>query len=351
LNDAKRIAEELYDELRYKQQNNISTTQLTFTELAKRFVKKVKRDVDEQRLGQGRLDVIEGTLKRYLIPFYGHKLITDITSKDFEAFDEWRKEYWTTGLGTTRKAHRKSTKPSQKTLVMEQGILRQILRYGVEIGELTQLPFMKLKKAKTNRRTAFTTDEYRLLIKRLRSKTQQTNHPRILYERKLLELYIRLLIGTGLRIGEARNLSWTDVEFIQTAKAKETLRLWVNGKTGKRAVIGTTAAKNTIKQLLKFYGYESLEEARGWVFTKYNGEQAHTFEIGFKRLLQDCDLLMDRYGQGKTLYCLRHSYATYRLQYGGTDVYLLAQNMGTSVAMIEKHYGHIKTTLAADKLI
>ena len=29
----------------------------------------------------------------------------------------------------------------------------------------------------------------------------------------------------------------------------------------------------------------------------------------------------------------------------------LAENMGTSVAMIEKHYGHLKPELAADELI
>ena len=48
-------------------------------------------------------------------------------------------------------------------------------------------------------------------------------------------------------------------------------------------------------------------------------------------------------------YSFRHSYATQRLL-TGISVYTLAENMGTSVAMIEKHYGHVRPELAADEL-
>ena len=34
----------------------------------------------------------------------------------------------------------------------------------------------------------------------------------------------------------------------------------------------------------------------------------------------------------------------------GISVYTLAENMGTSIAMIEKHYGHLKPEMAADEL-
>ena len=48
-------------------------------------------------------------------------------------------------------------------------------------------------------------------------------------------------------------------------------------------------------------------------------------------------------------YSFRHYYATQRLL-KGISVYTLAENMGTSVAMIEKHYGHLKPEMAADEL-
>mgnify|MGYP000589405985 FL=1 len=37
-------------------------------------------------------------------------------------------------------------------------------------------------------------------------------------------------------------------------------------------------------------------------------------------------------------YCLRHTFATYRLQYGKVDIRTLAKVMGCSVTYIEKHY-------------
>ena len=37
-------------------------------------------------------------------------------------------------------------------------------------------------------------------------------------------------------------------------------------------------------------------------------------------------------------YCLRHTFATYRLQYGKVDIRTLAKIMGCSVVYIEQHY-------------
>ena len=63
--------------------------------------------------------------------------------------------------------------------------------------------------------------------------------------------------------------------------------------------------------------------------------------IGFKSLLEAVGLEKDTHGDNRTIYSLRHTYATLRLQ-NGTNVYWLKQNMGTSVQMIERHYGQTK---------
>ena len=52
-------------------------------------------------------------------------------------------------------------------------------------------------------------------------------------------------------------------------------------------------------------------------------------------------MLKDSIGRERTIYSLRHTYATFRLE-NGTNVYWLKQNMGTSVQMIERHYGQTK---------
>ena len=57
----------------------------------------------------------------------------------------------------------------------------------------------------------------------------------------------------------------------------------------------------------------------------------------------------DTHGAKRTIYSLRHTYATFRLE-SGVDIYQLARNMGTSVAMIEQFYGHTSNVAAAAEL-
>ena len=52
----------------------------------------------------------------------------------------------------------------------------------------------------------------------------------------------------------------------------------------------------------------------------------------------------------KTIYSLRHTYATFRLLYGKVDVFKLASNMGTSVGQINNHYAHLLNPNMADDL-
>jgi integrase len=67
----------------------------------------------------------------------------------------------------------------------------------------------------------------------------------------------------------------------------------------------------------------------------------------FKTILDEEKLRIDREGQPRTAYSLRHTYICLRLM-EGADIYQIAKNCRTSVEMIEKYYAaHIKTSLDA----
>ena len=55
-------------------------------------------------------------------------------------------------------------------------------------------------------------------------------------------------------------------------------------------------------------------------------------------------------GQTRTLYSLRHTYATLELIENRTDIHTLAKQMGNRAAMIERHYSKVTATMAADRL-
>jgi integrase len=85
------------------------------------------------------------------------------------------------------------------------------------------------------------------------------------------------------------------------------------------------------------------------IFRYRDGTQPYHFNKTFERLLGDAGLLGHANGQRRTLYSLRHTYATQELRMG-TDIHTLARQMGTSVLMLERFYSKINATLAAATL-
>ena len=66
--------------------------------------------------------------------------------------------------------------------------------------------------------------------------------------------------------------------------------------------------------------------------------------------VRDSGLEKSQQGQTRTLYSLRHTYATFELLNNKTDIHTLSKQMGNSAAMIERHYSKLTATLAADRL-
>jgi integrase len=70
----------------------------------------------------------------------------------------------------------------------------------------------------------------------------------------------------------------------------------------------------------------------------------------FNALLDRGELKLDRDGNRRTAYSLRHTYICMRLM-EGADIYQIAKNCRTSVEMIEKFYAaHIKNRLDASAI-
>ena len=95
-------------------------------------------------------------------------------------------------------------------------------------------------------------------------------------------------------------------------------------------------------------GVEKL--ANHLVFTFSNGYQPTSLNGAFKRLMRDIGLLKDADGHNRTLYSLRHTYATLELLRASTDIHTLAKQMGNSAAVIDRHYSKLTATMAAERL-
>ena len=81
------------------------------------------------------------------------------------------------------------------------------------------------------------------------------------------------------------------------------------------------------------------------------GTLSKNIHQNFRKFVTDTGLITcPRTGQNRTLYSLRHTYATFALLNDGMDIHALAVQMGTSIGMIERHYSHLTPRLKKDML-
>jgi site-specific recombinase XerD len=138
-------------------------------------------------------------------------------------------------------------------------------------------------------------------------------------------------------------------ERIENGKVINDLILWVKGKTGKRDVVAKSSdVSEYLKRLFEYRSNELQKQTNGKiikpnknepVFCNENGNVILSFKKSYKHFLESVGLLKNANGDTRTIYSLRHTYATFRLM-NGVDSYVLSKNLGTSVKMIELHYGH-----------
>jgi integrase len=152
------------------------------------------------------------------------------------------------------------------------------------------------------------------------------------------------------------NLEWRHIQWHEDKDIRY-LRMWVSGKTGPRWLIAKHECIDALKRLhltqpdiagMSFEDVITLRLERK-VFCFADGTQPYEFTHVFRRLLAELGMSKNEAGLARSLYSLRHTYATRELL-GGMDIHTLAKQMGTSVVMLERHYSKLVATMAAERL-
>jgi integrase len=288
---------------------------------------------------------------------------------------------------------KKNWRVSDWTIRAEMTVFRSVMVFASSrkyIAE-SQIPKGKLHSA-SERREEFTREEYRALHSKARMWVRRATTDSSRWYREMVYLFMLVMCNTGMRPPEAKKLRWRDVTI--TTVRKET-----KGKENRNqeVLIGQDYAKmraaeiaqkqeqakkskseeNTLEQrklvILNVSAKEKhrrlvapeqvadyLERIRAiakktgpddYIFTTHNGKKNESlYSSLIKKFLSDKDvnLLIGPQGSERSTYCFRHTYATLRLS-EGVDVYLLAEQMGTSVQIIQDHYGHINPVKNADR--
>ena len=347
LEKAKAAATDMYLRARFRKDEGLPVVSKRFSQVAALAKQKMQKQLD---VGEGKSvfkDYIIA-IDNYLVPFFGSYNITNIDYALVKDFTTWRK---------VKMGH----EPKSSSISTHNSALNRIFDEAMANGYMTksQVPELKNKGAKSLRRPDFSMDEYRQLFRYMRSWIKAGKDGKSRWMRELLRDYVLILANTGMRHGtESYGLKWKHVSFFKD-RGREFLLMNVNGKTGQRELV---ARHNVVAYLqrihkrtddIKHLTFEELikKGVDKEVLRLPDGSKTQGLGQTFEILLTDADLLVDRKtDQNRTLYSLRHTYATFGMVYAGLPIHLLAKQMGTSVMMIEKHYSHLTPRLRANDL-
>ena len=238
---------------------------------------------------------------------------------------------------------------SDATIRFEMSIFGAVMNFALKKRYVpASQRFDDRPKLKVMRRDEFTLEEYRKLHTVGRSWVAKATKPSSIWYRTVTYNFVLIMCNTGMRPSEAKNLRWRDIMPAKDRDGREIVVLFVQGKGKSRKLVAPESVGDYLDRIRVI---AKATEPEDRVFTTTTGEPALTL---YKHLIEDLltegKLREGPNGIPRSTYSFRHTYATFRLS-EGVDVYFLAEQMGTSVKMIEDHYGHVNTIKHADRVL
>jgi integrase len=336
---------EAYDRARFLFDEKIPITSKRFDSVADIAVGEMERQL-AAGVGKSVYNDYISVVKKYLKPFFGAKSINTIGYEEIKKYSDWR-------------TVQMKKPPVASTVTTHISAFNRVFDCAVERGWIAaaQVPKMKNNGEKGVAREAFSLSEYKSLTSFMPKWAQKGHTAKTREMRELLRDYVLILVNTGMRHGtETKEMKWRDIEWI-TKNKEQYLQITVTGKVGKRQLI---ARHNTEDYLIRIQQQQSniahldfdtllKRKLNEDVFKLRSGDTTANLSQTFNNLMRDSGLDADRdVKQRRSLYSLRHTYAHLALLKERMDVYTLAKQMGTSVKMIEQHYGHLQPSQKAD---
>ncbi|MGA3003489.1 MAG: site-specific integrase [Acetobacteraceae bacterium] len=340
INAARDKAFEQDAEVRFQIKHEIPIFNKQFSLVAQEYSAFQKERSEAGQITHHRWRVLDSHIRTQLNRYVGNIQITQLAEDRWTAYPIWRQK---NGKG------RSGGRVSEGTIRDEMATFRSIMNFaaGKQYIRDSQVFQSKLPTSKA-RREEFTPPEYRKLHTFARQWIKEARTTTTTWYRTIAYNFMLIMTNTGMRPSEAKNLQWRDVAMQADKQGRQFVRLSVRGKGKHRNLV---AAANVGTYLERIRAIAKATEPGDFVFTNDEGKPARTlYHSLVEGLLTDSGLLMSSSGSRRSTYCFRHTYATYRLT-EGVDVYFLAKQMGTSVKMIEDHYGHVSPVKNADRIL
>ena len=327
-------------DIRFRVKHDVPVFNRPFSQVGEEYVAAQQRRANAGEVSQARAMNVKNKVNGPLNAYVGSSQIHLVSQDRWSEYPLWRRE---NGVG------RRNGIISDSTIRIEMTIFAAIMNFAVSKRYVpASHRFEGMPKLKSNRRDEFTLEEYRKLHSVGRKWMKEATTPQGIWYRQMCYNFILIMCNTGMRPPEAKNLRWKDITKAKDKDGTDILVIYVQGKGKERNLI---APKSVGDYLDRVRAQSKATQPDDAVFTIINGKPAvWLYRDTVEELLKYANLRDGKSGIPRTTYCFRHTYATFRLS-AGVDVYILAQQMGTSVKMIEQHYGHVNTIKHADRVL
>jgi len=326
-------------DVRFRIKHEVPIFDRPFSQIAKDYAELQKERAEAGQIALARWQNVVSVIKAQLNRYVGPIQINLIGQDRWDRYPIWRQ----------KNSKGRNGLVSDATIRYEMSIFRSIMAYAASKKYITDSQIFngKLPISKA-RREEFTPEEYRKLHTFARGWIKKARSPFHAWYRTVIYNFILIMCNTGMRPPEAKNLRWRDVAIRIDDQDRKFVVLHVRGKDKFRNLV---AASSVADYLERIRAIAKAKEPDDFVFTTSKGEPVSTlYAAAIETLLKESGLLRSSSGSRRSTYCFRHTYATFRLT-EGVDVYFLSKQMGTSVQMIENHYGHINPVKNAERIL
>lgn len=340
INAAKDRAFDHDADIRFRVKHDVPIFNRPFSQVAEEYVELIKGRCEAGQISPDRWKKVESIITAQLNRYVGNIQVNLVGQDRWEDYPVWRQK---NGKG-------RNGRVSDASVRTEMSVFRSVMAYAARKKYISSAQVFegKLPNSKA-RREEFTPEEYRKLHTFARGWIKKSNKPSSVWFRTVAYNFILIMSNTGMRPPEAKNLRWRDFSVREDMQGRKFVVLHVRGKDKFRNLVAAGTVAEYFERIRKISKKTGDDD---FVFTNVNGKRAiGLYGSLIESVLKESGLLFSSSGSRRSTYCFRHTYATFRLAEGGVDVYWLAKQMGTSVQMIEKHYGHINPVKNAERIL